>query len=131
MPPSKDRLSVGTWGGSNVGVIVDSAGAHVHVGCTNGDFKMPVLLDAQGRFSVSGSYILRAFPVQVGPSLPAQFVGVVAGNKLTLTVTVNDTVEKKVVTLGPAEVRYARDPQMQVCPICRKPQHRDAAPSRH
>lgn len=119
--PAPDELAAGTWGGENAGVIVDGTNAHVHIACTKGDFMAPIALDEDGRFSVPGSYVLRAFPVQIGPSLPAQFAGVVEGNRLTLTVAVNDTVEKKLVALGPVTVVFNREPRMQVCPICRTP----------
>lgn len=119
--PSPDELVAGTWGGENAGVVVDNANAHVHIACTKGDFAAPIALDGEGRFSVPGNYVLRAYPVQIGPSLPAQFAGVVEGNRLTLTVAVNDTVEKKLVALGPVTVVFNREPRMQVCPICRTP----------
>ena|SRR5688500_15767033 len=119
-PPDTDRLSVGTWGGINAGVIVSDTNAHVHVGCTNGTFSGPILLDEQGRFSATGSYILRAHPVVLGPPLPAQFSGVVDANRLHLTVMVNDTVANETVMLGPVTVFFGRDPQMGPCPICRQ-----------
>jgi hypothetical protein len=118
--PGRERLEVGTWGADNAGVIVDDTLAHVHIGCTFGGFGAPVHLDGDGRFSVPGSYTLRAFPVAIGPSLPAQFAGLVEGNRLTLTVAVNDTVEKKLVILGPVAVTFGREPRMGPCPICRK-----------
>lgn len=62
--------------------------------------------------------MLRAFPVQMGPSLPAQLTGTITGNRLTFSVIVNDTVEDKTVTLGPTEVQFGREPAMQNCPIC-------------
>ena len=116
--PEGDLLA-GTWGGENVALIVEGTTAHVHVGCTNGDFPAPVALDADGRFSIAGSYVLRAYPIQIGPSLPAQMAGVVEGRRLTFTVAVNDTVEKKLVVLGPSTVIFDRDPNMGPCPICR------------
>jgi hypothetical protein len=118
---SVNGLSAGTWGGVNAGVIVDDAIAHVHVGCTNGNFAVPVNVDETGRFSVSGEYLLRAYPIAIGPMLPAQFTGTVAGQQLTLTVAVNDTVEKKLVNLGPVHVTLGVAPRMGPCPICRKP----------
>ena len=121
LPPSDGFLAVGTWGGENSGVIVTDSASHVHVGCTFGDMPGSIPLDASGRFTVDGSYVLRAYPVQVGPSLPAQFSGRVEGGRLTLAIAVNDTVEKKVVALGPITVVYGRDPQMGPCPICRAP----------
>lgn len=124
LPPSEDQLAPGTWGGDNTGVIVTDSVTHVHVGCTFGDMPGTVPLDADGRFTVDGSYVLRAYPVMVGPSLPAQFSGRVVGRTLTLAIAVNDTVEKKVVALGPVTVVYGRTPSMGPCPICRAPQRR-------
>ena len=121
---SKDPISPdgnlfnGTWGGENVSLLLEEADAHVHIGCTNGDFPAPLTVDASGRFSVAGSYVLRAYPIQIGPSLPAQFAGVVKGRSLTFTVAVNDTVEKKLVVLGPVSVTYEVEPRMGPCPIC-------------
>ena len=114
------ELARGTWGGDNAGALVQDS-AHVHIGCTLGNFVPPATLSPEGRFSVSGSYTLRAFPVAVGPPLPADFTGVVIGSRLTLTVAVHDTVEKKVVTLGPVTLELGREPRMQACPICRRP----------
>jgi hypothetical protein len=126
-PTSPDgNLARGTWGGDNVTLILEDVTAHVHVGCTNGDFPAPLTVDADGRFSVAGSYVLRAYPIQVGPSLPAQFAGVVDGRRLTFTVAVNDTVEKKLVVLGPVIVTFGEDPRMGPCPICDRRQMRVA-----
>lgn len=121
LPPSGDQLALGTWGGDNAGVIVADNATHVHVGCTFGDLPGVIPLDASGRFTIDGSYVLRAYPIQIGPPLPAQFSGRVEGAILTLVIAVNDTTENKVVALGPITVRYGRQPQMGPCPICRKP----------
>jgi hypothetical protein len=102
-------------------VVIDETVTHVHVGCTFGDVAGEIALDENGRFTVDGSYVLRAYPVMIGPELPARFSGRVVGRTLTLSVTVNDTVEGKVVPLGPVTLEYDRTPQMQMCPICRKP----------
>jgi hypothetical protein len=121
LPPAGEGLARGTWGGDNAGVLVGDT-AHLHVACTFGNFARPTVLDEDGRFSVAGSYVLRAYPVQVGPELPAQFAGVVSGGTLTISVAVNDTVEKKLVAVGPVTVTFAREPHMQQCPICRTPE---------
>ena len=112
-------LTPGTWGGENAGAIVDDTLVHVHIGCTLGNFPLPTAIDDQGRFSTDGSYTLRAYPIAIGPELPAVFTGVVNGNRLTLSVAVDDTVEKKLVPLGPVTVVLGREPRMQACPICR------------
>lgn len=115
------ELAEGTWGGADAGLLLDDARAHVHFGCTYGDFPAPIALDEDGRFSVSGEYLIRAFPVAVGPPLPAELAGVVRGRELTMTVAVNDTVEDRLVVFGPATVRFGEEPQMQMCPICETP----------
>jgi hypothetical protein len=116
-----DRLALGTWGGDNAGVIATDSVTHVHIGCTFGDVPGRVALDTNGRFSVSGSYMLRAYPIAVGPTVPAQFNGQVVAGTLTLSIAVNDTVQKKQVPLGPVTVVYGKQPQMGPCPICRVP----------
>ena len=112
-------LTPGTWGGENAGAILDDTLAHVHIGCTLGNFPLPTVVDDQGRFTADGNYTLRAYPIAVGPELPAVFTGVVIGNRLTLSVAVDDTVEKKLVPLGPVTVVLGREPHMEACPICR------------
>jgi hypothetical protein len=114
-------LAEGTWGGDDAAAIVTDSLLHVHFGCTNGDFPAPVVLDADGRFSVSGDYLVRAYPVAIGPTMPAEIAGVVRGRDLTMTVAVNDTIEKKLVVFGPATVRLGTEPQMGPCPICATP----------
>lgn len=118
-PPPGSELARGTWGGESASVVVGDTSAHVHIGCTFGYFPAPAPLDRSGRFSVGGSYTLRAYPVVIGPSLPARYNGILQGGKLTLTVIVDDTVEKKTVTVGPAVVQFNREPRMGPCPICR------------
>ena len=120
-PQAGTQLAAGTWGGVNAGVIVTDSVTHVHVGCTFGDLPPNVVLDANGRFTANGSYVLRAYPVLIGPKLPAQFSGHVVGKTLTLAIAVNDTVEKKVVALGPIVVVFGQTPQMGPCPICLVP----------
>lgn len=118
---SEGELTLGTWGGENAGVIVTDSVSHVHVGCTFGDFPNRLTVDATGRFSVSGTYVLKAFPIQLGPTLPAQFSGRIVRRTLTLSVAVNDTTTGKVVTLGPVTVRFGDAPALGPCPICRVP----------
>jgi len=114
-----DGTVVGTWGGENAGLIADDTSAHVHIACTFGNVPQGIEPGTGGQFDVPGSYMLRAYPVAVGPSLPARFQGVVTGKNLTLSVIVQDTVADTTVTLGPVRLQLGREPQMQTCPICR------------
>lgn len=128
VPPGDGGLAEGTWGGEGAAVVVTDSVAHVHIGCSFGDLPAPVVLDDEGRFTTPGSYVLRAYPVAVGPRLPAEFRGRVAGRTLTLAVTVRDTVEKRVVELGPVTVVYGRKPELGPCPICARPGGRARVP---
>jgi hypothetical protein len=127
LPPTDGILAEGDWGGENAGVIVTASSVHVHVGCTFGDVAGKITLDESGSFSVDGSYVLRAYPIAVGPSLPARFTGRVRGGSLTLSIAVNDTVEKKQVPLGPVTVVYGRAAEMGPCPICKVPPFRGSS----
>lgn len=111
-PPSP---IAGTWGGVDAGLVAAESGAHVHIGCTLGDVRGAINLDAQGRFSVEGTYNVDAYPVDRGIVHPARFSGRVVGRVMTLSVTLADTAR----TLGPVTLRYGVQPQMAVCPICR------------
>ena len=124
-PPAGSQIALGTWGGDGAGVIATDSLTHVHIGCSFGDVVGRVVLDAEGRFNVSGSYMLRAYPIAVGPMVPAQFFGRVQGSTLTIAVAVNDTVEKKLVALGPVSVRFDRQPKLGPCPICTVPRRRE------
>ncbi len=119
--PSEGRLARGTWGGDSGGLVLTDAEAHLHIGCTYGDFTGTVLLDADGRFDVPGSYTLRAYPISIGPSVPARFAGRLQGSTLTITATVNDTVQKTTVIRGPVSLKLGVEPRMANCPICRIP----------
>ena len=123
LPPYDGTLALGTWGGDNSGMIVSDTAMHLHVGCTFGDVSGRIPITINGDFDVAGRYAPRAYPVQVGPSVPARFVGHLDGNTLNVTVTVNDTVEHQTLVYGPVKVRFGDEPQMGPCPICRRPIH--------
>jgi hypothetical protein len=121
LPAFDGKLALGTWGGDNAGLIVSDTATHLHVGCTFGDVSGRIVLSDNGSFDVAGSYMLRAYPVTVGPAVPARFKGQVEGGIATITVTVDDTVEHKTVIKGPVTVKFGDDPRMGPCPICRRP----------
>jgi len=113
-------IPLGTWGGDSAGFIVGDTAAHLHIACTFGDISGRIPLDASGAFDVAGSYTLRAYPIAVGPSVPARFTGRLSGATLTVTATVNDTVEHRTVVRGPVVVKLGTDPRLGPCPICRR-----------
>lgn len=129
VPPFDGLLPLGTWGADNAGMIVGDTAMHLHIGCTYGDVSGRVALGPNAQFDVQGSYMLRAFPIAIGPAMPARFTGRLEGGKATITVTVNDTTEHKTVVLGPVTVTYGVDPRMGPCPICRRPVATRLSPS--
>ncbi len=120
-PRAASGVVTGTWGGDNAGLIADTTSAHVHIACTFGDVPQAIVLDAAGRFDEPGDYVLRAYPVAVGPTLPARFQGSVMGRVMTLSVTVTDTTADTTAHLGPVRLIRGQEPKMQMCPICRRP----------
>jgi hypothetical protein len=102
-------------------MIVSESATHFHINCTVGDVPRRIAVDGNRRFDVAGSYLLRAFPVAMGPTMPARFTGRLDGRNAIVTITVNDTVEHKTTILGPVVVTYGRAPQLMPCPICRRP----------
>ncbi len=119
--PADRLLPLGTYGGDSGGMIVGDTAMHLHVGCTFGDVSGRVPVDASGRFDVAGSYVLRAYPIAVGPSVPARFTGTIDGDRVVVTATIDDTVEHRTVVHGPVSVRLGVAPNLGPCPICRRP----------
>lgn len=121
MPAGNGALPLGNWGGDSGAMIVSDTAMHLHIGCTYGDVSGLVPVNADGEFDVSGSYMLRAYPVTVGPSVPARFVGRLSGASITVTAIVDDTVQHASVTRGPVTVTYGKAPRLMPCPVCRRP----------
>lgn len=121
VPPFDGNIPLGNWGGENAGMIVSDTAMHLHIGCTYGDASGRVPVGSGGQFDVTGSYMLRAYPIAVGPTVPARFTGRLDGSKVTITATVDDTVRDTTVVLGPVVVTYGADAKLGPCPICRRP----------
>ena len=115
------RLPLGTFGGDSGGMIVGDTAMHLHIGCTFGDVSGRVAVDATGKFEVSGSYMLRAYPITVGPAVPARFTGSIDGDRVVVTATIDDTVGHTTVVRGPVSLRLGVEPKLGPCPICRRP----------
>ena len=113
-PPS--HLPLGTWGGTEAGLVVTADAVHVHLHCTKGDIAGRVAIGADGRFEAEGRHNVDAYPVDRGITHPARYSGRMAGDdRTTLEVRLLDTGQ----VLGPVELFLGREPQMRNCPICR------------
>jgi len=129
VPPFDGNIPLGNWGGENAGMIVSDTAMHLHIGCTYGDASGRVPVGSGGQFDVAGSYLLRAYPIAIGPTVPARFTGRLDGDKVTITATIDDTVQQKQVVLGPVTVTYGADAKLGPCPICRRPIITKASPA--
>lgn len=118
---SDGALTLGTWGGDSSGLIVSDTAMHLHIACTFGDVSGRVPVAANGDVDVAGSYTLRAYPIAIGPSVPARFVGHLDGATLTIRAIVDDTVQHQTVVRGPVVVKLGDAPRLGPCPICRRP----------
>jgi hypothetical protein len=89
-----ERVSIGVWGGDHIQMQVTESGAKIEYDCANGTIEGPLVLDAEGRFEVTGRHVSeRGGPVRQGDTYdgrPARFTGSVNGKKMTLTVTLTD-----------------------------------------
>jgi hypothetical protein len=116
---------LGNWGGDSAAMIVSDTAMHLHIACTYGDVSGRLPAAGDGSFEVAGSYTLHAFPIAVGPPMPARFVGRLtrsaASSTATITVTVTDTIAHTTVVRGPVTVTLGQDPKLMPCPVCRRP----------
>jgi hypothetical protein len=85
-------LEPGVWGGERANLIVGPDSVRAEFDCASGRLDAPVVLDAQGRFDVSGTFRFEAGPVFA--PVPARWTGSVAivrgGSQVTLSVLVLD-----------------------------------------
>lgn len=121
VPISDGVLPLGNWGGDSGAMIVSDTAMHLHIGCTFGDASGRIAVNQNGSVDVDGSYMLRAYPITIGPSVPAKFVGTLRGTTLTVTAIVTDTTTGKTVTRGPVTVTLGTNPRLLPCPVCRRP----------
>jgi hypothetical protein len=117
MAPPATRLAFGEWGADHAQVVASDSVTEVTYGCTSGEFAGSIPLDASGRFAVNGSFSPYAGPISANGPMPAQFSGLVEGNTLTFAIAVSDTVEHRVISLGPQVVVLGQPANIVVCPL--------------
>ena len=90
----------GRWGGEHVSLIVGSNGATAEFDCAHGKITEAVRTGSDGRFDAMGTIVREhggpALVDEVLPTFPARYVGRIAVNTMTLTVTRTDSA----VTVG-------------------------------
>jgi hypothetical protein len=92
-----DKLSAGVWGGQHVAMEVTATGANLEFDCATSTIDEPIILNAEGKFEVKGKFSAQhGGPIRRDEetnSPAAHYVGHVAGNEMTLTITIADKKE--------------------------------------
>jgi hypothetical protein len=111
--PGNGTVVVGRWGAVHAGLTLTDSGGAIEYDCAHGGFSRPLHPDRAGRFTITGIHVPeRGGPVRVGEvpdSVPAQYVGQVIGDRMTLRVLVGAD------TLGPFALRRGIEPQLFKC----------------
>lgn len=104
---------IGKWGGTVASLVLDSSGGTIQYQCGSGTIDPGWNLTPDGTFSATGLHYYGGGPVPSGghPSHPASYAGHVAGNHMTLTVTVTDTD----AVLGPFDLVRNGPPVSEIC----------------
>lgn len=104
---------VGAWNGPHASLLLTDSAGSVEYDCGHGALHSPLRPDAEGRFTVAGVHVREhGGPVRVGEvpdSTPAQYVGQIRGDLITLRVLVGSD------TLGPFALRRDGVPQLVRC----------------
>jgi len=91
---SQQVLPAGTWGGEHIAMTVDGEGAQIEFDCAVGDISSPIILDADGRFSIRGTYRAESpAPVNEGGGGNAVYTGTLKGDKLQLGIAIDGRSE--------------------------------------
>ena len=99
----KTRIATGVWGGLHINLEVGSKSATVEYDCAHGAIEGPLVVDANGKFELRGSFTQeRGGPVhadETPQSCPATYSGTIKGNTMTLTLKVSGVDETETFTL--------------------------------
>lgn len=113
VPPMGVPLT-GQWGGRHVGLSLTPAGGTVDYDCAAGTIDAPLIPARDGSFSTEGRHTPgTGGPERIGevpPSYRARYSGRVRGDRLTLTVRVENGV-----LIGPYELRRGAEPILMRC----------------
>lgn len=97
------RIATGVWGGLHINLDVSANSANVEYDCAHGAIEGPLVVDANGKFELRGSFTQeRGGPVRADEtpeSRPATYSGTIKGNTMTLTLKVSGVDETETFTL--------------------------------
>ena len=113
LPATSDGPIVGAWGGPHAALVLADSGGTIQYDCAHGRLHAPLRPDGAGHFVVAGVHVREhGGPTrvdEVADSVPAQYVGDVAGDRMTLRVFAG------LDTLGPFALVRDAAPQLVRC----------------
>ena len=88
------RIPTGVWGGPHINIEVSEKSAKIEYDCASGVIDGPLVVDADGHFNLRGIHRTeRGGPIRADESpkgQPATYTGSIEGNKMTLTLKLDD-----------------------------------------
>ena len=103
MAMKQQRIATGVWGGQHIQIKVGANSATIEYDCANGVIDGPLVIDADGRFSLRGTHRMeRGGPVRADEEprkIPAIYTGSIKGNTMTLTLKLADSQDEETFTL--------------------------------
>jgi hypothetical protein len=105
--PSPVSVPKGEWGGRNMSLFVDDAGASASFKCgAQGRINQPLVVNDTGSFDLTGTYD----PVLIsGGARPARYTGTLSGTTLQVTVSLDGG------SVGTYEVDEGKPASFDVC----------------
>ena len=101
--PQKTRIATGVWGGVHINLDIGRNSAKVEYDCAHGAIEGPLVVDADGKFELRGSFTMeRGGPARAGDTSegrPATYSGTIKGDTMTLTLKVSGVDEPETFTL--------------------------------
>lgn len=88
-------ISTGLWGGQHISMKVGTKSATIEYDCATGVIDGPLRVDADGHFNLRGIHRMeRGGPIRADETpkgQPATYTGSIEGNKMTLTLKLDDS----------------------------------------
>lgn len=110
-----ERLATGTWGGEHARLEVTESGARIDLDCAHGTIDQPIIIDAQGKFSVKGTFIgEHSGPVRRDEEphvLSMRYAGELKDGTLTLTGTFDESGQNA----GPYTLTHGNNGKVMKC----------------
>ena len=119
-PNASRSVPPGPWGGRGIALTVEDSGAKIEMDCAHGRITGRLVLDADGRFELPGTFTReRPGPVHMGPNgeaqeekgEPARYSGRVEGDALRVSIRLESGGRE----MGPFELQAGTTPRLHKC----------------